>query len=366
MKLDQVQIQDFRNLESVVIHPSPELNVIVGQNGSGKSSLLEAIHYLGYGRSFRTSKHKSVVKHEKSKFSVFTRGTESNAETTLGLSRAVDGDVVVSVNGHHSNRVSELVAFLPIQIFTPQSSDLIVGGPSLRRKFLDWGLFHVEHSFASLANRYAKCLSQKNSLLKQNSFNRVQDYDKQEEFWDVQISTYGELLDTSRKSIVARLEAQIYANLEQFLPEFCFEISYHSGWDTSVVLLEAIRSKADKDARNGFLSIGPHKADLVIQIQNKSAAEVLSRGQQRMLVAALQLAQTQLLNEAITKKSVFLLDDVGAELDASKRKVFIDQLLKCDAQLFVTAIEKSQLGFLEHYKNYKMFHVEHGQVIEEN
>lgn len=366
MKLDQVQIQHFRNLESVVLNPSATINFIFGQNGSGKSSLLEAIHYLGFGRSFRTSKHKSVVQNEMKSFNVFSKASSNSATTfKLGISRSVSDELSISVNGERSSKTSDLVSKVPVQIFTPQSSDLVIGSPSLRRKFLDWGLFHVEHRFAETSNCYRRTLKQKNAMLRSLAHKQGVAVEVQEPFWDKELIKHGEMLTNYRKEYVERVKPYINANLSQFLPEFSVEISYHRGWEKTLDLADAMEAKYSRDCKVGYLGVGPHKADLKVKVANVDASEIMSRGQLRMLVAALQLAQVQYLNESQGKTSVFLLDDVGAELDASKREVFIDSLLECDAQLFVTAIEKEQLNFIDKYTNKKMFHVEQGQVREE-
>lgn len=365
MKLDQVQIQDFRNIDAEVLNPSPDLNFIFGQNGSGKSSLLEAIHYLGFARSFRTSKHKNVIQQHKGSFSVFGKCCADGEELKLGISRTSDDKVTVSINGNRSNKTSELVSNLPVQIFTPQSSDLIIGSPGLRRKYVDWGLFHVEHPYGIISANYKNVLKNKNALLKNWLLKKQNDELSQEQFWDNKLVELGDVITKLRSRHIDRLEPHLNANLKQLLPEFCVEISYYRGWEKGRSLQEAIEDKNEKDKKNGYLSVGPHKADIRIRVQGLDASEVMSRGQLRMLVAALQLAQIQILNENTNKSSVFLLDDVGAELDASKREIFIDKLIESDAQLFITAIEKEQVGFIKKYKNKKMFHVEHGHVIEE-
>ena len=365
MKLDTVQIQNFRNIDSVSITPSESINFLFGLNGSGKSSFLEAIHYLGFGRSFRTSKHNTVVNSESDSFSVFTRCSDKGEHLKLGISRGRAENCTVSINGERSKKVADLVRQLPVQIFTPQSSDLIIGSPSLRRRYLDWGLFHVEQSFELVSNTYKRLLKHKNALLK-NTVQSTKDInDAQSAYWDDQLVRAGESLTDLRNAFLERLKPHIYHYLTQFLPEISVEISYHRGWEREVDFEASIHKKKYKDSKLGFLSVGPHKADLRFKIDGVIASEVLSRGQLRMLVAALQLAETQCLMEDTGKTSVFLLDDVGAELDVSKREKFIDALLALDSQLFVTAIEKEQVKFLNKYKNKKMFHVEHGQVNEE-
>ncbi|GAC26749.1 DNA replication and repair protein RecF [Paraglaciecola mesophila KMM 241] len=363
MKLDSVQIRNLRNLQHVTFKPSHGVNFILGINGSGKSSILEAIHYLGFGRSFRTSKHKNVIQNEQESFTVFCECLEDSTTQRLGLSRSINDTVSVSINGIKGNKVSDLVSLLPVQIFTPQSSDILLGAPKLRRKYIDWCLFHVEHSFLTCSSAYSKLLKHNNALCRKQQVGYA---NPQRVYWTDLLAQYGSQLTEFRNGMMTRLIPLITSNLAQFLPEFCVEISYYRGWEKGLELNEALSKAADRDYKNGYISVGPHKADVRFRISGKPAHEVLSRGQLRMLVAALQLATTQCLMSYTQKTCIFLLDDVGAELDAAKREVFIDKLLESNTQLFVTAIEEHQLEFIDKYQNKKMFHVEHGQVREES
>jgi DNA replication and repair protein RecF len=365
MKLDKVQISQFRNIESATIYPSPHLNVVVGQNGSGKSSFLESLHYLGFGRSFRTNKHRSVIQSTHSQFSVFAECTDNKNEThKIGLMRNSKDEFLCSINGERSQRLANLVSYIPVQIFTPQSTDLLLGSPTQRRRFLDWGLFHVEQSFYDLSIGYAKVLKQRNALLKMQQTGKKID-SIQLDYWSLQLAIYGEKIDDDRQKYISALKLIFKRISEQFLPEFSLEISYNRGWDKSIDFISALKEKTTYDSRMGFTSVGIHKADIKIKADGIIAIERLSRGQLRMLVAALQLSQTLHLFETTNKSGIFLLDDIGAELDLDKRKNFIEALLATNTQLFVTAIEKSHLSFVEEYNDKKMFHVEHGHVEEE-
>ncbi|MEP1448387.1 MAG: DNA replication/repair protein RecF [Paraglaciecola sp.] len=361
MKLEKLQIKHFRNIDDLSLAVHGNMNIFLGENGSGKSSILEALHYLGYARSFRTHKHKNVISHHKSGFTVFCSTIENKDKyQKFGISRQTDDSCVVNINGQKSKRATDLASYLPIQIFTPQSSDLLLGAPKLRRRYLDWVLFHVEQSFNVDYQVFNRALRQLNALYKSKSNNPDFDY------WQALLCERGELITDNREKLLNdHLKQFIYANLEVFLPEFSFEISYYRGWDKGHTLAESVTKHRSRDLKYGFLSVGPHKADLRIKTQGLSAHEVLSRGQLRMLVAGMQLAQTQYLHQQTSKSSIFLLDDVGAELDEEKRKVFITSLNTIDTQLFVTAIDIKQLDFLKHYNDKKVFHVEHGQVKEE-
>ncbi|MBL4630319.1 MAG: DNA replication/repair protein RecF, partial [Paraglaciecola sp.] len=332
MKLDKVQIRHFRNIDDMSFTAHRSLNVFLGVNGSGKSSILEALHYLGFARSFRTQKHKNVIRHSKQGFTVFCSAVvEEGNQQKFGISRSIDDTCVVNINGKKSKRATDLASHLPIQIFTPQSSDLLLGAPKLRRRYLDWLLFHVEQSFNLDFQIYNKSLKHLNALYKSTR------PDQGIEYWNNILCEKGEAISEKRATLLnEHLIQVINVNLEDFLPEFSFEISYYRGWEKGYSLGDAVLKNRQRDQKNGYLSVGPHKADLRIKLQGVNAHEILSRGQLRMLVAAMQLAQTQYLHAQTAKTSIFLLDDVGAELDEEKRKVFISRLNTSDTQLFVT------------------------------
>ncbi|WP_338519562.1 DNA replication/repair protein RecF [Alteromonas gracilis] len=362
MKLDQVQITQFRNLSSVSFTPSSSLTIIRGVNGSGKSSLIEALYYLGFGRSFRTNKHSSVIQHDKDSFSVFASClNEEGEKLKLGFQRNRADTFTCSINGTHSTKLSDLVSLVPIQLFTPQSTDLIIGSPAERRRFCDWGLFHVKHQFQLLANQYGKFLKHRNALLKQQANLAA----PENQYWESQFAELGETMTETRQEYVSLLTPIFKDYAQQILPTFDVELSYYKGWEKDVSLSESLVKKREYDGKIGHTSSGPHKADLRLKVNGVNAQELLSRGQLRMAVAALQMSQTKMFNSATKRRSIFLLDDVGAELDADKREQFIDGLLEMDTQVFVTAIESTQLEFIQKYNEKKMFHVEHGSVKEE-
>ncbi|MCW8108866.1 DNA replication/repair protein RecF [Alteromonas ponticola] len=363
MKLAQVQITNFRNISSACLDLSPSLSVIRGQNGSGKSSLIEAIYYLGYGRSFRTSRHESVIRESVGAFSVFAKCNDDTGNLSrVGLQRTRKHEVTCSINGEHSKKLSDLVSMVPVQLFTPQSTDLLVGTPSERRRFIDWGLFHVEHSFREHAKIYLSLLKQRNAILKQGSDLSTAEHS----FWSDKLIEAAELIDLSRQRYIQEVFPFFKAIMEQFLPEFSVEIAYYRGWEKQLSFEEALAKKREYDYKVGYTSVGPHKADLKLKVNNFAAQEMLSRGQLRMTVAALQLAQTQLFTAQSQRQSIFLLDDIGAELDNIRREKFLTRLLDTDTQVVVTAIVDEKIDFVENYNDKKMFHVEHGIVKEES
>lgn len=365
MIVTSLQLVNFRNFSQAHIIPNPSLNIIYGQNGAGKSSVLEAIHLLGFGRSFRTTKPNSMLRHGEEELVVFAK-VEDQVESVvkkIGCSRHKKNGYTFKIDSEAGFKLSELVKQVPVQIFTPQSSDLILGSPGDRRKFIDWILFHVEQSFNSVSSKFSKVLSQRNALLKKIKSDQYSSVHLV--YWDEQFCTLGNLLNELRSSFTSRLNEKTKSICAEFLPEFDVEISYNAGWDLTRSLEEELNQKRSKDILYGFSTCGPQKADLIVKVDGKLASEVLSRGQLRLLVSMMQLAQMKLFSEVRSQSLVYLIDDIAAELDINARKRFIELLLSTNTQVFVTAIEKNQFDFMNDYNDKKVFHVEHDQVNEE-
>jgi DNA replication and repair protein RecF len=348
----------------VAIELSPKLSLFVGANGSGKSSLVESLYYLGFGRSFRSNKPTSLIRRGDDRFTVFASGEQSGTPFTVGVERRRDDDaILVSVNGQRSAKMADIASLIPVQLFTPQSTDSILSSPLERRRSCDWGLFHVEHEFVNVSGRYNRILRHRNALLRSSMGipSNVNDLD----YWTDALAVVGSELSALREVYLAKLTPIFLGICKEFLPEFNVEISYYRGWEKEVGLDQAMARKVDADTRLGHTSIGPHKADIRIRVNGVAIQELLSRGQQRMIVAAFQLSQTVLHRDCNKSDTLFLLDDVGAELDANKRDIFIRRLLALNSQVVVTAIDAEQIAFLNEYPIKKMFHVEHNRVIEQ-
>ncbi|MBF7074658.1 DNA replication/repair protein RecF [Glaciecola sp. MH2013] len=366
MHLSFLQLAHFRNLEQVAFTPCNSLNIIHGFNGAGKSSVLEAIHLLGFGRSFRTSRQNSVVQHGKVTATVFSKLVDDNGdENRIGCSRHKSDGFEFSLNGDRTRKLSEVVRKIPMQIFTPQSSDLIIGSPLLRRRFVDWALFHVEQNFANINSAYTKTLSQRNALLRIHANENSSPDPQQMNYWTEALVRYGNMISEAREGYLDAINSQVVALYKQFMPEFKVELRYTSGWEKGRNFNDALKDKYKRDLQYGYTTVGPHKADIKFTVNGFSAAENLSRGQLRILVSILQIAQMKMFSELSNKSTIYLVDDIAAELDEKTREYFLDLILETGTQVFVTAIEPSQFNFTNKYNDKKVFHVEHDQVNEE-
>lgn len=364
MHIEQIRLSSFRNFSALELHPHQQLNIIYGENGAGKSSLLEVIHVLGFGRSFRTSKPDTFIQYDEKSASGFCRYSIDNDCYTLGFSRTKNEGYSFSVNGEKTKRIIDIVRLLPVQIFTPQSSDLILGSPVGRRRYVDWLLFHVEQKFHFLNSRYQSCLTQRNALLKKFDFKQKEEFQKQD-MWANQLAELGESITSLRKSYILRLNDEISSLYRKFYPEISIVLRYNTGWEKNFSLEESLNHKVERDLFRGSTSSGPHKADLQFVVDERNAAEFMSRGQLRLLVSILLLAEVKLLKELTSKPSVFLIDDISAELDEDTREKFVAAVIEQGTQVFVTGIDKQQMSFMQNYNNKKVFHVKQNHVFEE-
>ena len=356
--LTKLSISKLRNLDSVSLTPSPGFNLIYGKNGSGKTSLLEAIYLLGRGKTFRSSAKAPVIQNNADEGVVFA---ELDDGETLGFSKLRQGEQKTHINGEKTASRAELAQVLPLQILNADAFKILEGGPSVRRAYLDWGVFHVEQSFILHWRQAQRALQNRNSLLRNKIVNPAEVSP-----WTHELCQHAEKIDAFRNEYALQLEKCLAETLENLLILDNFSIHYFKGWDDEHKLEDILKSNVQRDVRNGFTSLGPHRADLRIQIGKNSAADVLSRGQQKLLVIAMKLAQALVLKKVMGKGCLFLVDDLPAELDSANRAKVLAILAQIGEQVFVTSIEKEQLFEpLQKEKELKLFHVEHGKISTE-
>ena len=357
MHIQSLSITDFRNLQPSRLHFSPRLNIIFGNNAAGKTSLLEALYVIGHGRSFRTNKHSKLIHSDKDSFTLFAELQSNQLPYRLGIQRYRNNDWSMKLNQEPLSRLSKLVSLAPVQVLAPEHYDLLTKGPSGRRKLLDWGVFHVEHAFLRQWQSCQKLILQRNKLLKSvSSYQELLPWDKQliplSESVTRQRAIYCELLAPYFKSIV-----------EQFLPSLDLRIEFYSGWNSSQALSDILQEQFIKDKKLGYTQSTVHKADLKIYTGKKLAAEYLSRGQLKLVITALKLAQLRLAQEKGQQYPVFLLDDIGSELDKSHQEMLFNFLANQpeSQQIFITCVHLDPLkSLINRYNNAKLFHVEHG------
>lgn len=351
MALTWLRVEQFRCLEEVELDLDPSLNLFVGPNASGKTSLLEALFVLGRGRSFRTRKLEALVRQGEKSFLVVGRSAGREGVTTLGV-RGGRGGTEVRVGGRAAQSAAELAEHFPPQVIDPEIHKLLEEGPGRRRRFLDWGVFHVEPAFLSTWQRYHKALRQRNAALKQGL---TQDAVAA---WTAELAAAGEHLGRQRGDYLRRLEAPVAQLGERLLGQPA-TLVYHRGWNEDLSLGEAVSRDWDRDRRQGATQHGPHRGDVIVKLGGHAARDRVSRGQQKLLAAGLTLAQLEIQEAERPGRSALLLDDPAAELDADSLARLLDCVRGLPVQLLVTSLRETVPGLPG---GGRTFHVERGQV----
>lgn len=355
MRVARLQIRNFRILEQVDISLAHGVNWFFGANGAGKTSILEALHVLAKGRSFRGGHSAALIGNHEPQLQVVAWPTRDHGEgiETLGVERRTDG-WQGRIAGQDVQRVADFARRLPLVLFEPGSHALVEGGPGERRQYLDWTLFHVEHQYLDRWRRHARQIRQRNAALRSGG-----DADLLDTFEAALVESAG-ALHRSRLNLVERLNyllEPIRRRLGIRLDELA--VVYRPGWPQDQDLASALRAARRQDRERGHTRYGPHRADLVLMVGAAPATRRLSRGQQKLYSLALLLAQHTVLAEALGFEPLLLLDDPVSELDAAHLEKLWAWVSERSGQTWVTSLARPA-SFSE--TRAAMFHVEHGRV----
>ena len=356
--VNSVFLSGFRNIAEERLDLSPQLNIFFGKNGSGKTSVLEALYLLSCGRSFRAAKLDSVINVAATEVTVFI---EVEGGGRLGFTRSKAGKHSLKLSGEIQPNWEAAARTIPAQIIDANSFALLEGGPKSRRQFLDWGAFHVEPEFVRSWRSLKKCLANRNSLLKR----RIRD-PVEIKIWTEKFVAAAVSIDRARSAYFDGFRENFYSVYSDLDSEFAsrVEISYSRGWPNQDLLLDALGATYESDCRYGATQIGPHRADLLFRIGRDSVKETLSRGQQKILVCALKIAQGRYFTESAGRECLYLVDDLPNELDADNSVKVLKKLMELRAQIFVTCVDSNDLLFaLSKEHKMSLFHMEHGMII---
>lgn len=356
MRLEHFEAQGFRNLRTA-FDLGPGLNVFRGPNGAGKTAVLEAVYVALRGRSFRGATLSRIVHHDADRMWVRIVLAGESGKVNVGVQRDRHGPLEVRVDGRGS-KPSAVAELVPLQVMLPSAADLVFGAPGERRQFLDWGVFHVEHQHLQCLRDYRRVVRQRNLLLRE-AHGDEQRVSPALESWSAKLVELGEEATTRRLRYMERFTPMLRATLRELAPGLSLTVDYRSGWTGDVGLAQALGESRSRDVKLGVTQAGPHRADLRLGSESGPAAATLSRGQGKLVATAMRLAQAKLIAEATGQRSVFLIDDVGAELDDAHNQRFFEQLAQLECQVLATAARDLLLGdaFLG---DRRMFHVEHG------
>lgn len=353
MSLDSLGIEDFRCIKKAELPLHGRCNLISGENASGKTSLLEAIFVLGRGRSFRTAKTETLIRHGTAALQVTGRIRVDGVSRPLGLRFDKDG-IEARYGGRPVSGLAELATILPAQAIDPEVHRLIEGGPQERRRFLDWGVFHVEPSFVEHWRRYQRALRQRNAALRSGSASAVV------RAWDPELIEAGEAVAASRARYVALLAPHVAATADRLLGT-PLEISLGQGWAVDRTLRESLDASWPRDQERGLTHAGPHRADLGLRFGGAPARDRISRGQQKLAASAMLLGQLRCDAGQGSSVAALLVDDPAAELDSGNLQRLLGEVVDLPAQLFVTALDPANSALRGLPEGHR-FHVEHGSV----
>lgn len=351
MSLAELRIENLRCIESAALELSPELNLIAGENGAGKTSILEAIFLLGRGRSFRTRSTERLIRHHQPKLTVFGR-TDDSPPKRAGVEVASDGGTRARIDGANALSLLELTSVIPVQSIDPEIHKLVDQGPERRRRWLDWLVFHVEPGFGLHWARYSRALKQRNAALRTGA-NDVS-------AWDGELIQNGMAITDARQRALERLIPRLNQTFERF-GGLDVNVSFTTGWLAGTSFEEALRTHAERDRSRGTSTVGPHRADVTLRRNHRVARETLSRGQQKLTAVAMIVSQLRLLQDELNLRAVLLLDDPAAELDDKNLHRLFEELSGLRCQMIATSLTQETALFQAPKAT---FHVEHGRVMQ--
>lgn len=351
MSLRHLTACNFRCLTDVALEVGPQYNLIHGANASGKTSILEAIAYLGRGKSFRGAGAPDLIEHGASEFVLLGKVDTGARLATVGVRNSKDG-LQVKIDGDRATSAAALVDILPLQVIDPEIHKLVGGGPEERRRYLDWIAFHVEQAYPERWRRFRRALKQRNAALRDGAARASV------AAWDREFLDAATEVNETRRRVLGIAMAGLEETGEALLgTPIGFE--YRQGWAADQALEEALGAAWERDCQAGTTHVGPQRAELRLIYDERQAKRLVSRGQQKLLACTLILAATELVQMALEKPLLLLLDDPAAELDGEALERLLSLVFALGSQIIATSLEPETLRFPEAPA---VFHVEQGKV----
>ena len=372
MRFERLAIDHFRNLSEVEFELAPGLNTFHGDNGAGKTALLEAVHLLCRGRSFRTQKSQSLIQEGADRLMVRARfKDEIVGSASLAISKDRRSRTELKLNGASERRLSEVARLTPLQVMLPDIADLVFAGPAGRRSWLDWGAFHVKPGYLERLRAYLRAIKQRNALIREGADVALR------RPWDEKAAELGDAVTGDRRAYLCELNPHLVFMLGQLAPELQpdLEVRYQQGWPLDESLDKLLGEPRSREVKYGTTLWGPHRADVQLRLRGSTAANVLSRGQGKLVASAMRISQAALLSEKDRRSTVFLIDDAGAELDVTHNERFFGLLRQVGSQVLATTTrnpqtdgpmarltEQHHVAELTTAAEIRVFHVKHGSV----
>jgi DNA replication and repair protein RecF len=342
---------NFRCLEAIEFEADPKFNLIYGVNASGKTSVLEAIAYLGRGKSFRGAATNSLIRHGAQEFVLFGKVDTGGGTSSVGVRNSAAG-LEVRIDGASDGGSASLATALPLQIIDPDVHNLVAGAPDERRRYLDWIAFHVEHGYLDTWRRFRRALKQRNAALRSGAATATI------EGWNAGFVELAEAVDAARRQALD-VATDSLEEAGQDLLGSAAGFEYRSGWPEERPLGEVLEAALDRDRQLGSTQAGPHRGDLKLTYDERQARRLVSRGQQKLLACAMVLAAAETAQTALEKPLLLLLDDPAAELDGDSLARLMRRVADLGCQVIATSLEPETALFAAPAA---VFHVEQGAL----
>ena len=347
MRIEELKLKNFRNYEELTLRPDPGVNLFYGRNGSGKTNLLEAVHYCCLGRSHRVSSDATVIRYgEAFAFSsVKVRNALGFREIDVRFQPQEGQKKVIQIDRKKIARFSDMMGCLCCVIFSPEDLGLVKEGPSLRRRYLDMMISQINRGYFIALQQYKVGMDQRNALLRQIKQNNWQNMEILSAFEEAMAEPAAMIIRERRRitALLSGIAKETYQRISD--TDEIFQLSYHSSLreeeNISETLCRLLRENRENDIRMGFTSVGPHRDDLNLNLDKAAMKQFASQGQIRTAALSMKLSQMKILRDLSGEEPVLLLDDVMSELDRKRRAMLIGELK--DFQTFITCADREDV-----------------------
>ena len=347
MLIEELKLKNFRNYSELTLHPHPGVNLYFGRNGSGKTNLLEAIHYCSLGRSHRISNDANAVKNGEAfaLSSVSIRNSLGQREIAVRFHPDETQKKSILLDGKKIAKFSDMMGCLRCVIFSPEDLGLIKEGPSMRRRYLDMMISQINRGYFIALQQYRTCMDQRNALIRNLRANSYADTSMLSAFEETMAAPAAVIIRERRRivSLLSECARETYQRVSD--TDEIFRLAYHSSvkeeTEIEEVLCRLFRENREDDIRMGFTSVGPHRDDLILTLNKNQMKQFASQGQIRTAALSMKLSQMQILRDQSGEEPVLLLDDVMSELDRKRRACLIGEI--SSFQTFITCADRDDV-----------------------
>ena len=360
MIIHSLKLRNFRNYEEIELLPHPGVNILFGQNGSGKTNLLEAIHYCALGRSHRTSQDKEVVLKGADMAAVGVQLQKTGARMDVQV-KLTPNDVrkkSVYVDRKRAGRLSDLMGHVQCVIFSPEDLMLVKEGPSIRRRYLDMMLSQLSTAYFTALQQYQKALDQRNALLREAKKGARLDAAMMDAFEEAMAAQCAVVIPLRRKMVshTAFIAGEKYESIsgrenEQFA--MTYECCVPEKEDVVTYAREMLRDNRQEDVFRASTSFGIHREDIALTLKGREMKVFASQGQIRTAALSMKLAQLEVFRGETGEAPILLLDDVMSELDMTRRTRLLEEI--SGVQTFITCTDESDLDGCRERRSYQVW-----------